>query len=160
MNSPDVVTFVADGALYAVPVSRVQEILDLQPVAAMPNAPAHLLGITDLRGENIPVVDLRILLGRPAGEDTPQTRILVVWIESRGQKAIIGVRTDRVIEVTQLDDDAMRPVAEAELLRWSGQAIAGIGRCKGAVVSVVDLDNLFKSLPLSAALEPLPALAS
>ncbi|MFN4058775.1 MAG: chemotaxis protein CheW [Roseinatronobacter sp.] len=80
--SVDIATFNTDGALYAVPVSRVQEILDLRPFAAMPNAPAHLLGIIDLRGANIPVVDLR-------------------------------------------------PLAEAELLRWSGSAIAGIGRRKG-----------------------------
>ena len=97
----DVVTFDADGALYAVPVGRVQEILDLRPTAAMPNAPAYLLGIIDLRGANIPVVDLRQLLGRVSGEDTAQTRILVVSVTHRGGQVTIGVKTDRVIEVTQ-----------------------------------------------------------
>lgn len=145
----DVVTFIADAGLYAVEVSRVQEILDLRPVAVMPNAPEHLLGIIDLRGENIPVVDLRRLLGRPAGEDTGQTRILVVWVAHAGGRAIIGVKTDRVIEVTQLDDGHVRPLAEAELLRWSGSAIAGIGRLKGDVVSVLDLDRLFERVDLT-----------
>ncbi len=145
----DVVTFIADAALYAVEVSRVQEILDLRPVAVMPNAPEYLLGIIDLRGANIPVVDLRRLLGRPAGEDTGQTRILVVWVAHAGGRAIIGVKTDRVIEVTQLDEPSIRPLAEAELLRWSGSAIAGIGRLKGDVVSVLDLDRLFERVDLS-----------
>lgn len=145
----DVVTFIADAGLYAVEVSRVQEILDLRPVAEMPNAPDHLLGIIDLRGENIPVVDLRRLLGRGAGEDTGQTRILVVWVAHAGGRAIIGVKTDRVIEVTQLEGGQVRPLAEAELLRWSGSAIAGIGRVKGDVVSVLDLDRLFERVDLA-----------
>lgn len=144
----DVVTFIADRALYAVPVSRVQEILDLRPVAVMPNAPEHLLGIIDLRGANIPVVDLRRLLGREAGEDTAQTRILVVVLVHGGGRAVIGVKTDRVIEVTQLDEGRVQPLAEADLLRWSGSAIAGIGRLKGDVVSVLDLDRLFERVDL------------
>jgi purine-binding chemotaxis protein CheW len=154
MINSDFVTFVADGALYAVPVARVQEILDVQPVAAMPNAPPHLLGITDLRGENIPVVDLRILLGRAALEDTPQTRILVVWISNGADQTIIGVRTDRVIEVTQLDDGELRSVGQTDVLRWGGKAIAGIGRRNGAVITVLDLDNLFSVAPLDTHIAP------
>lgn len=148
MQTGDVVTFIADHALYAVQVSRVQEILDLRPVAVMPNAPDHLLGIIDLRGANIPVVDLRRLLGRVSGEDTAQTRILVVSVTHRGGQVTIGVKTDRVIEVTQLDEGQVRPLAEADLLRWSGSAIAGIGRLKGEVVSLLDLDRLFERVDL------------
>lgn len=144
----DVVTFIADHALYAVPVARVQEILDLRPVAVMPNAPDHLLGIIDLRGANIPVVDLRRLLARDPGEDTAQTRILVVWVAHGGGRVIIGVKTDRVIEVTQLDEGRVQPLAEADLLRWSGSVIAGIGRLKGEVASVLDLDRLFERVDL------------
>ena len=150
-DSVDVVTFNADNGLYAVPVSRVQEILDLRPVAAMPNAPAHLLGIIDLRGANIPVVDLRCLLGRAPAEDTAQSRILVVQILHEGGRAVIGVKTDRVIEVTALDEPELRPLHEADLLRWTGSAIAGIGRCKGEVVSVLDLDRLFARVDLAGA---------
>jgi purine-binding chemotaxis protein CheW len=146
----DVVTFAADGALYAVPVGRVQEILDLRPTAAMPNAPAHLLGIIDLRGANIPVVDLRRLLGRPEGVDTHQSRILVVAIRQDGREAVIGVKTDRVIEVTLLDEGKLKPMEEAELLRWEGSPLLGIGRCKGEVVSVLDLDRLFARVDLHA----------
>jgi purine-binding chemotaxis protein CheW len=152
-ESVDIVTFMADQSLYAVPVSRVQEILDLRPVAAMPNAPAHLMGIIDLRGSNIPVVDLRCLLGRPPGEDTAQSRILVVWIAHDQGRAIIGIKTDRVIEVTALDEPELKPLAEAELLRWSRNAIAGIGRREGEVVTVLDLDRLFDRLDLAVALE-------
>lgn len=144
----DVVTFVADRGLYAVEVARVQEILDLRDVAAMPNAPDYLLGIIDLRGANIPVVDLRRLLGRPQAEDTGQTRILVVWVAHGVGRSVIGIKTDRVIEVTLLDESRVAPFAEADLLRWSGSAIAGIGRLRGEVVSLLNLDRLFERVEL------------
>lgn len=148
-ESADVVTFTADKALYAVPVVRVQEILDLRPVAPLPNAPRYLLGIIDLRGANIPVVDLRCLLGLPGAEDTAQSRILVVTLMNGEGRATIGIKTDRVIEVTMLDEGEVRPLEEAELLRWSGSSIAGIGRRNGEVVSVIDLDRLFASVDLT-----------
>mgnify|MGYP001249994251 CR=1 FL=1 len=142
--SADVVTFAADGALYAAPVHRVQEILDLQPVAPMPNAPAHFMGITDLRGQNVPVVDLRRLLGLPDTADTPQTRFVVVHIDRPGQPPfVLGLRTDRVIEVTRLDDDELGRIEDGGVLGWSGRAVAGIGRRNGDVVSVLDIDRLF-----------------
>lgn len=149
-TTPDIVTFNADGALYGVPVNRVQEILDLCRIAPMPQAPAHLLGIIDLRGANIPVVDLRHLLGLPCAEDTPQSRILVVSVHHAGRSLTIGVKTDRVIEVTQLDDATLKPMEETDLLRWHANPVAGIGRRKGAVVSVLDLDRLFVRIDLLA----------
>lgn len=148
-SAPDVVTFRVEQALYGVAVERVQEILDLRPISPMPNAPGYLLGITDLRGDNIPVVDLRLLLGLPRAEDTAQTRILVTHIAHGADEAVVGLRTDRVIEVTRLDDDILRPLAEADLLRWKGTTIAGIGRRNGEVVSIIDLDNLFNDVALS-----------
>lgn len=143
----DYVTLALDSTLYGVPVDRVQEILDMRPVAPMPNAPAHLMGIIDLRGDNVPVVDMRKLLNLPAVEDTPQTRILVVLMRRGGQEAVIGLRTDRVIEVTRLDGDDLRPLAEGQMMAWDGLSILGIGRRNGDVISVIDLDGLFSTAP-------------
>lgn len=149
MTAPEVVvTFTVDAGLYAVPVSRVQEILDLRPVAPLPNAPAHLLGIIDLRGDSIPVVDLRRLLGAAPGPDTAQSRILVVALTLGAGRVTIGIRTDRVIEVTALDEGGMRPLTEAELLRWADSPVASIGRRLGEVVCVLDLDRLFLRVDL------------
>lgn len=154
----DIVTFTVDRAIYGVPVDRVREILDVRPVAPMPKAPHYLLGLIDLRGENIPVVDLRRLLGQPEIDDTPNTRILVTQMEHRDGVAVVGIRTDRVIEVTRLDDDEIRPLSQAEMLRWEGAALTGIGRRNGEIVSVVDLDNLFSGAvnAVASAVQALP----
>lgn len=143
----DYVTFALGETLYGIPVDRVQEILDIRPVALMPNAPAYLLGIIDLRGDNVPVVDMRSLLGLASADDTPQTRILVVLMRRGDQNAVIGLRTDKVIEVTRLDADDLRPLADGQLLAWDGVSVLGIGRRNGAVISVIDLDGLFTATP-------------
>lgn len=142
-----VVTFTLDGATYGIGVSRVREILDLRTVAPLPNAPAYLMGLIDLRGGTVPVVDLRRLLALPSAPDTPQTRILVVWTCSDGSGPVLGLRTDRVIEVARLDHADLDPLSDAQGIAASCPAIAGIGRRDGAIVTVLDLGRLFDRAP-------------
>ncbi|ACM02844.1 chemotaxis protein CheW [Cereibacter sphaeroides] len=141
-EAPPVVTFMAGEALYALPVERVQEILDLRPVAPLPNAPAHLLGLCDVRGAGVPVVDLRSLLGLPPTEDTGHSRILVTWVASAGARHVVGLKTERVIEVTALDEGRMQRMSSADMLNWTDTAVMGIGKRNGAFVTLLDIDRL------------------
>lgn len=138
-----VVTFGLGSALFALPVAPVMEILDACEIAPPPRAPAHLLGLIDRRGASVPVVDLRLLLGQGALVDTPHTRIIALRLETHGQVRSVGLRVDRVIEVTRLDDAGSAPLAEADLLHWNERMVAGIGRRNGAFVTVLDVDRLF-----------------
>lgn len=159
ISCTDFVTFDLDSTLYGIPVDRVREILDVRPIAPMPNAPAHLLGIIDLRGDNVPVVDMRTLLGMARAADTEQTRILVVLMRRGDTEAVIGLRTDRVIEVTRLDGDDLRPLAEGQFMAWDGLSVLGIGRRNGVVISVIDLDGLFSGVTHGGTVETaLPAV--
>ncbi|MCO6051051.1 chemotaxis protein CheW [Mesorhizobium sp. RP14(2022)] len=129
--------------LFAAPVERVQEILELRPIAKLPKAPANLLGMIDLRGQGIPVVDLRRTLDMADAGDTDSTRIVVLKVCPKGGlETTLALKTDRVFEVTVLDDEALDPQPEIGA-RWQVKAIAGIGRRNGAFVSVLDLDQLF-----------------
>lgn len=142
-----VVTFTLDGATYGIGVGRVREILDLCEVAPLPNAPAHLMGVIDLRGGTVPVVDLRRLLALQPAADTPQTRILVVWTQADGAGPVLGLRTDRVIEVARLDHPDLEPLSDAGNDAFACPAVAGIGRRDGAIVTVLDLGRLFDGAP-------------
>lgn len=129
--------------LFAVPVARVQEILDLCPISPLPHAPAHLLGLIDVRGDSIAVADLRMLLGRTVADDSLATRIVVLWVMRAGRKAQIALKADRVIEVAQLDEGSVGPVPEKGLLNWNDRMVAAIGRRNGDFVTVLDLDRMF-----------------
>jgi purine-binding chemotaxis protein CheW len=127
--------------LFAAPVSKVQEILDMRPIARLPRAPENLLGMIDVRGEGIPVLDLRLTLGIEPVSDTENTRIVVLSIYGPQGLLTVGLRADRVFEVTILDSETLDP-PPAISASWSGHCIEGIGRRNGRFVTVLDLDRL------------------
>ncbi len=127
--------------LFAAPVARVQEILDMRPIARLPQAPPHLLGMIDVRGQGVPVLDLRLTLGMVPADDTENTRIVVLCVAGKDGQVTLGLRADRVFEVTVLDSEDLDP-PPARDAGWSGHCIAGIGRRNGGFVTVLDLDHL------------------
>lgn len=137
--------------LFAAPVEKVQEILDTQPIARLPQAPSNLLGMIDVRGQGIPVLDLRLTLGLEPAQDTENTRIIVLTVAPNGTTFTVGLRADRVYEVTVLDQGDLEP-PPAINGAWTGRSIAGIGRRNGRFVTVLDLDRLLAGtdLPLRA----------
>lgn len=126
---------------FAVPVERVREILQVQPVARMPNAPPHFLGMIDVRGQGVPVVDLRQKLGLGECRDNENTRIIVLQVAVDGRDIVLGLKTDRVFEVTVLDAGQLERPPEIGT-KWQSDCIAGIGRRNGAFVTVFDLSRL------------------
>lgn len=138
------VTLGVAGEIYAAPVEKVQEILEMRPVARLPQAPANLLGMTDVRGDGIPVLDLRLTLGLQQAEDTENTRIIVLKLAMEASEVTVGLRTDRVFEVTVLDGDELDPPPTIST-GWKGHAVSGIGRRNGAFVTVLDLERLIEA---------------
>ena len=142
------VTLGVSDELFAAPVEKVQEILDMRPIARLPQAPDTLLGMIDVRGQGIPVVDLRLALGLPEASDTENTRIIVLTLEGGDGDLKMGLRADRVFEVTVLDEAELDP-PPAVSGNWSGRCIAGIGRRNGRFVTVLDLERLLGSIELA-----------
>lgn len=145
------VTMGIAGEIYAAPVEKVQEILDLRPVTPLPRAPGHLLGLVDVRGEGIPVVDLRALLGMGGTEDGLATRFVVLGVGTPRGEIKLALKTDQVFEVTALDEPVLAPPPDAAVMRWRNEAIAGIGRRGASFVTVLDLDRLFAPADLLSA---------
>lgn len=136
--------------LFALPVARVQEILDLCPITRLPHAPPHLLGLIDVRGESVAVADLRRLLGQTAAPDSSATRIIVLWLALADTRRMVALKTDRVIEVADLDPGGLDPVPEKGMFNWDDRLIAGIGRRNGRFITVLDLERMFQNLPTGA----------
>lgn len=135
------VTLGIDGEVFAVAVEQVEEILDLRPISHVPNAPACLLGMIDMRGRTVPVIDLRVKLGLPPAPPTPQTRIVVLDVTAGGRSLGLGLVADRVFEVAELDGGTLEAPPDIGL-RWRSDYIRGVGRRGSALVIVLDLERL------------------
>ncbi len=138
------VTLGVDRDVFAVDVRMVNEILDMRPMARVPNAPPFLVGMIDVRGRNVPVIDLRTRLGLPPAVAAPQSRIVVLDAEVGGRELPLGLLADQVYEVTALDGGRIEPPPEIGV-RWRSEYIAGVGRRNGAFVIIFDLSRLLTS---------------
>jgi purine-binding chemotaxis protein CheW len=145
--------------VFAIPVAHVQEILDLRPVARLPHAPHGLLGLTDVRGQSVAVVELRALLGLQPAEATQLTRILVLELAIAGRSLRLGLLVDRVFEVTGLDADRAEPAPDIGR-PWRSDCIRGIGRRAGGFVVVLDVPRLIGAEAGAALMLDAAALAA
>ena len=136
------VTLGIDHEIFAVDVENVHEIIDICPISRVPNAPAYLAGMIDVRNKTVPVIDLRVKLGLSSIPPTQTTRIIVLDVMINGRTLILGLIADRVYEVTQLYDDGMEAPPDIGI-RWHSQYIKGIGRRNDAFVIIIDLSHLF-----------------
>lgn len=138
------VTLGIDREVFAVPVDTVSEILDMRELFRMPDAPAHLAGLIDVRGRSVPVIDLRVKLGLPAAAATEGTRIMVLEVPIGGRQLVLGLIADRVYEVASLDGGRLEPPPDIGT-KWHSEYISGVGRRGEHFVVVFDLGQLFAS---------------
>ena len=87
---------------FGIGVLKVREIMCIQGITAVPQTPAHVKGVINLRGKVIPVVDLRLKFGLPEQEYTQRTCIIVVQVRSEGGPLMMGIVVDGVAEVLNL----------------------------------------------------------
>ena len=127
---------------FALNVAQVREVLDLCPFSKVPNMPGYVRGMIDVRGQTVPVIDLRVKFGMAPAEPTDTTRIMVLEVVSNSRPLVIGALTDRVIEVTELDSGEVGPPPEIGT-RWRSDIIRGIGRRHGKFVIVLNLNKVF-----------------
>ncbi len=126
------------GELYGLEISRVYEIIRFQPATAVPQAPAFVDGVINLRGRIIPVVDLAARFGASRSATTKATRIVVA--ETAGTR--VGLIVDGVTEVLMITDDAVEETPEV-VDGADSQLIRGIAKLDGCLVILLELDRLF-----------------
>ena len=131
------VTFRLADEIYGVNVMQVQEVLRVTEVAPVPGAPGSVLGILNLRGNVVTVVDARELFGLPRNDNTDQTRIMIVEIN----RVIVGMLVDSVAEVVNIhngDIDAPPSIGNDDRSRY----IQGVYSKNGEILILVDLNRL------------------
>lgn len=98
----EVLTFDIAGETFALEAVRVREILDLLPETVVPGAKAFVGSVLNFRGRVIPLADIRLAFGMEATKQTIDSRIIVIEFDIEGEATLIGIRTDKVNEVTTL----------------------------------------------------------
>ncbi|MCC2613108.1 chemotaxis protein CheW [Neorhizobium sp. Rsf11] len=136
------VTFSLGDEVFAVPVEVVREILDHEEPFKIPHGPEYLLGLRDVRGQGVPVIDLRLRLGMSRTVKTPHTRILVLDVPVADRMLALGLVADRVFEVVPFRNDQVETAPDIGV-RWRSDYIAGVVRRDSGFVVIIDLARLF-----------------
>lgn len=127
--------------VFAVPVEVVREILDYKPPFGIPDGPPYFPGLTDVRGQGVPTLDLRVKLGLAHVPPGPTTRILVTDVSLSDRKLSLGLVADRVFEVVTIRSDQIEPAPDIGL-RWRSEYIHGVVRRETGFVVLFDLERL------------------
>lgn len=143
-SSMQYVTFSLADELFGVEVTRTREILSLTPVTKVPQTPDYLLGVINLRGQVVPVVDMRLKLGLPAGKETEDTCIIVVEVMVDDESIVVGARADAVREVLEIRADQIEPPPRLGT-RLNTAFITGMGKIDEQFIIPLNIDRIFSS---------------
>ncbi len=131
------VTFQLAGETYGINVMQVQEVLRHTDIAPVPGGSYYVLGIINLRGNVVTVIDTRLRFGLPKGEITDNTRIVIIETNQH----VIGIMVDSVAEVVYLrqsEIDSSPNVGNEESARY----IQGVCHKDGELLILLELDKL------------------
>ena len=134
--------FALAGTLYAVPLANVLEIQRPPRITTLPHVPEWLRGVTNMRGEVLSVVDLRMLLGLPASEDSKTERLLVM--QSTREEIAVGLVVDQVVGIRGIGADALQPCS-ALLSGLMANFIRGVVEQDGCLIAVLDVNRVLAS---------------
>ncbi|KJS87756.1 MAG: hypothetical protein JM58_03595 [Peptococcaceae bacterium BICA1-8] len=143
MADKQVVVFGLSNEKYGLEITVVQEIVRYQDITRVPEAPLFIKGVVNLRGQVIPVVDLKRRFYQVDSEVTEETRIVVVKV---GDKTI-GIIADEVSEVLRIPEEAIEPTPTL-LNSFNQSGIIGVGKLEGSLLILLDLENTLSSKEL------------
>jgi purine-binding chemotaxis protein CheW len=143
-NGGKYLTFMLGREEYGLPVLKVREIIKVMDITHVPQVAAHVLGVINLRGRVIPVIDLRRKFGFPAIENTDRTCIIVAEVVLASATVMMGVVVDSVSEVVNVTAAEIDDTPD-----FGGQNstdyLLGLAKVKGSVKILLDLDRVLGS---------------
>jgi purine-binding chemotaxis protein CheW len=140
-GSRQVLTFVLGSETYGVDILRVREIRGWSSVTKIPHAPPHVLGVLNLRGSIVPIVDMRMQFNLERAEYTAVTVIIVLSVQSRAGRRDFGVVVDGVSDVVTVDEAQVKPAPDLGS-RAATELIRGLMPIADRMVVLLDIDRL------------------
>jgi purine-binding chemotaxis protein CheW len=134
-------TFVVGDEEYGVGIRQAKEIIEYDTVTTVPNAPAWIRGVINLRGSVVPVVDLAVRFGRTPGDVTRRSCIVVVEVRGAQGAMVMGIVADRVTQVAELTAGDIEPAPSfGTVVRTDW--LHGLGRVDKRFLLLLDTDRL------------------
>lgn len=142
-------TFTLADEEYGIGILKIKEIIGMMPITTVPQTPAYVKGVINLRGKVIPVVDLRLRFGMEAIDYTERTCIIVVEIAGEAGIVLIGTVVDAVSEVLNIkgDDTEDTPTFGTKL---DTDYILGMAKMEGGVKILLDIDRVLTAEEIAA----------
>ncbi len=141
-SSLQLLTFLLDEEVYGTDISQIQEVLEYRKVTPVPRTPDFMLGVINLRGNVVPVVDLRRQFEMNIGDITVDTCIIIVDVMVDGEITPMGILSDAVKEVITLNAGQISPPPRLGG-RIDTRFISGMGKHDDEFIVILNLPKVF-----------------
>lgn len=152
-------TFLTAGEEFAISIVKVREIVEYEAVTTVPNTPAWISGVTNLRGRVIPVVDLAVKFGLPASRISKFTCIIITDVMFQGENLTMGVLADSVSQVIDLSGDEIEKTPPFGT-RVKTEFLLGMGALGRKFCLILDIDKVLSADEMLAVTDSLTDEAS
>lgn len=133
------VTFALDREEFGIPIGQVREVIRVSDITRVPQARAHVRGVTNLRGRVLAVIEIRTRMGLPAAEITPRSRVVIIGIRDR----MLGILVDGVSQVVKVPTSVVTPPPE-EVVAPGTDYITGVARWNSRLIILLDLEKVLQ----------------
>ncbi len=141
-------TFTLGDDVFAIDVIMSREILDVCDVTRVPQTPDYMLGVINLRGSVVPVINMRLKFGMEPVEQSRESCIVVVEVEVDGETVVVGALVDSVREVLDLEPSQIEPPPRLGT-RLKTEFIKGMGSLDDRFVIILDMNRIFSTEELA-----------
>lgn len=151
-ESGQYLTFQLGDELFAFDVLRTNEVLEITQVTRIPGANDAMIGVINLRGSVVPVIDLRKRLNMPEKERTVDTSIIIIDTDYGDDKITLGVLVDAAKQVIMLDKAQLEPPPKVGM-KMNIEYITAIGKHDNNFIILLNSDRIFSEKELITAVE-------
>lgn len=137
-------TFILNEEHYGIDILKVQSVQGWQPVTEVPNMPAFLLGVINMRGDVVPIIDLRLRFALGAADFTERTVVIIVRVDCADHARTVGLVVDAVSEVHSVAADDFRKAPDIGGT-IGADCLKGLGMVGERMVILFDVDRLVAS---------------
>jgi len=142
-HTGQLLTFVVAGEEFGVDILRVQEIRGWSRPMPLPRTPPYIRGVINIRGDIVPIADLRERLGIESLVPGPTTVIVVVRVEHAHRNRTMGFVVDAMSDVTTVERDAVKPPPDLAEHGGAASMASGIALVEQRMITILDVDRVF-----------------